>query len=177
MYYIHPDKSYKKKIRGKTRKFKEMECRLIELTSKFPDIDLEHECWHLHMPISQRFIDSYKTPISLRRKYIQLIIDRVDFLINNKGVYDMEVRVVACINLPSLWDSQIIVFWNDDYFKSFFYRNTEYQKWISLSKERDICREWNINLPRNMTVKAYKEEIYDDDLSYEGELWFIGELD
>ena len=177
MYYIHPDKSYKKKIRGKTRKFKEMECKLIELTSKFPDIDLEHECWHLHMPMSKRFIDSYKTPIALRRKCIQLIIDRVDFLINNKIASDMPVRVVACINLPSLWDSQIIVFWDNDYFKSFFYRNTEYQKWIPLSRERNICREWNISLPRNMKIKGYKEEICDDDLNYEGELWFIGEFD
>ena len=28
-----------------------------------------------------------------------------------------------------------------------------------------------------MKVKGYKEEIYEEDLSYEGELWFIGELD
>lgn len=61
MYYIYPDKSYKKKIRGKTRKFKEMECRLIELTSKFPDIDLEHGMLaftHAHISTIYRFLQN-----------------------------------------------------------------------------------------------------------------------
>lgn len=177
MYYIHPDKSYRKKIRGKTRKFKEMEIALIESTSKFPKVDLEYGYWHLHIPTSQRFIDSYKTPVSLRRKFIQLIIDRVEFLINNKVESDVPTRVIACINSPNLWDSQIIVFFGEDYYKSFFDRNTEYQKWKSLLKQRNICREWNLNLPKMLKVKGYKEEIYDEDLYYEGELWFIGELD
>ncbi|MDZ4910358.1 DUF3916 domain-containing protein, partial [Clostridium perfringens] len=121
-----------------------MENNLIELTSGFPKIDLGHGYWHLHIPTYQRFIDSYKTPASLRRKCIQLIIDRVEFLIKNKLQSDAPIRVVACINLPSLWDSQIIAFFGDEYYKNFFNRNTDYQKWIPLSKERDICKEWNL---------------------------------
>ena len=95
MYHIYPDKSYKKKIRGQSRKFKAMENNLIELTSEFPKIDLDHGYWHLHIPTSQRFIDSYKTPASLRRKCIQLIIDRVEFLIKNKLQSDVPIRVVV----------------------------------------------------------------------------------
>lgn len=177
MYYIYPDKSYRKKIRGKSRKFKVMEKNLKELTSEFPKIDLDYGYWHLHIPTSQRFIDSYKTPVALRRKCIQLIIDRVEFLINNKLQSDIATRVVACINLPSLWDSQIIVFFGDEYYKNFFNRNTKYQKWIPLLKERNICKEWDLNFPSSMKVKGYKEEIYEEDLCYEGELWFIGEID
>ena len=177
MYHIYPDKSYKKKVRGQIRKFKNMENNIIESTSEFPEIDLDYGYWHLHIPISQRFIDSYKTPVALRRKCIQLIIDRVEFLINNKLQSDIDTRVVACINLPSLWDSQIIVFFGDEYYKNFFNRNTEYQKWIPFSKERNIFKEWDLNFPSSMKVKGYKEEINEEDLSFEGELWFIGEID
>ena len=177
MYHIYTDKSYRKKIRGKSRKFKDMEARLIEYTSKFPEIDLKHGYWHLHIPTSKVFLDSYKTPVSLRRKFIKLMIERVEFLINNKVQADIPVRVVACISLPSLWDSQIIVFFCDDYYNRFFDRNTDYQRWIPLSKERDICKEWNLSVVSPMEIKGYKEVINDDDFSYEGELWFIGELD
>ena len=72
MYHIYSDKSYKKKIRGKTRKFNTIKSNLIEQTSVFPEIDLEYGFWHLHMPTSKAFIDSYTTPVSLRRKFIEL---------------------------------------------------------------------------------------------------------
>lgn len=175
MYYVYPNKSCKKKIRGKTRKFKQIEYELIESTSEFPEIDLEYGYCHFHIPGNQKFIDSCKTPVSLRRKYIKLILDRVGFLIDNKIESDIPIRVVGCINLPDLWSSQIIVFFGDDYFSNFFDRDSEYEKWIPLSEERDICKEWNLNTSKK--IKGYKEEIYDEELLHKGEIWFIGELD
>lgn len=177
MYYVHPDKSYKKKIRGQHRKFDAMQKRLINFTSIFPEPNYQEGYWHLHLPTSQAFIDSCKTPASLRRECIQLIIDRVQYLINIKLQINIPIRVVAAINLPSLWDSQIIVFYGDEYYKNFFDRNNEYQKWIPFSIERDIRREWQLKVPSSMNIKGYREEIYDEDYCYIGELWFIGELD
>lgn len=68
-------------------------------------------------------------------------------------------------------------FFGDNYYESFFERNTEYQKWILLSENRRIEREWGLDIPKNMKVKGYREEIIDEDDIFIDELWFIGELD
>lgn len=81
------------------------------------------------------------------------------------------------IDLPNLWLSQIIVFFEDDYYKNFFKRNTEYQRWILLSENRNIEREWGLSIPENMKVKGYSEKVIDEDYTYNGELWFIGEFE
>lgn len=177
MYYGYPDRSYNKRIRGQNRKFNTMQKRLMEFTSVFPEPDYQYGYWHLHLPTSQAFIDSCKTPASLRRECIQLMIECVQNLINIKPQIDIPIRVVAAISLPDLWDSQIIVFFGNDYYMSFFDRNSEDQKWIPLSEKRDIIREWNLNIPGLIEIKGYREEIYDEDSCYSGELWFIGELD
>lgn len=179
MYYVYPEKSYKKKIRGQNRKFSSMEKNFEKLTSTFPEPDYYYGYWHLHLPTSQSFIDSCKTPVSLRRKCIQLIIDRVQYLMNIKPQTDIPIRVVASINLPDIWDSQIIVFYGDDYYKKFFNRNHEYQKWIPLQEKRNILREWQLNNQSLIEVRGYREELYDDedDTCSIKELWFIGELD
>jgi len=92
---------------------------------------------------------------------------------NDEGNY----RVVVAVTLPEMWNSQIIIFNNDQYFKNFFQRNDQYQKWHLLSEERNLFNEWDIKIPSNLNVLGFQEIISDvDDYRYEGELWFIGEL-
>jgi hypothetical protein len=82
----------------------------------------------------------------------------------------------VCIQLPNLWDSQIIIFYEENYFNSFFERNSEYQKWILLPSNRDILSELGLDIPTGLSAKGYREEIIDDDYKSISELWFIGEL-
>ncbi|MCL4097149.1 DUF3916 domain-containing protein [Bacillus altitudinis] len=87
-------------------------------------------------------------------------------------------RVVVAVDLPGLWHSQIIVFKGDSYVKDFFNRQDEYQTWLPLSDQRNIQKDWDLSVPQNMRTIGFKEVITDDDeVSYEGERWFMGELD
>ncbi|OGO83074.1 MAG: hypothetical protein A2Y18_06735 [Clostridiales bacterium GWD2_32_19] len=149
--------------------------RITELTNVFPKADLDYGYWHIHLPASQGFIDSYKTPASVRKKCIQTLIDRVKFLIDIKPESDIPIRVVACITLPYLWDSQVIVFFGDDYYRNFFNRNNEFQKWTLLS-EVYILNDWKVYSPCDLAIKGYKEEIIYEDYKSTSELWFIGDV-
>jgi hypothetical protein len=166
----------KKKVRGAKRKSVIMVREIKSWTEEFPEVDLEYGYWHIHMPFAQTFIDSTKTPSSVRRLCIQTLINQVEYLINIKPKLDLSVRVVAAINLPSLSDSQIIIFFGDKHYNSFFDRSDEFQRWISLPKERNIVREWQLKISENMKIKGYKEEIFDENSKSISELWFIGEL-
>ncbi|WP_028776771.1 DUF3916 domain-containing protein [Shimazuella kribbensis] len=165
-----------KKVRGLKRKTKEMILRLEESTMVFPT-DFYNGYCHFRLPVAQGFIDSCKTPIGIKRLCIQTLIDRAHHLMNIKPHNEEEYRVVVSVDLSGLWYSQIIIFKGESYFNGFFDRNNHYQKWIPLSKERDIEKEWRLSVSNDMDKKGYKEEIKDEDGSeYNGEIWFIGEL-
>ncbi len=166
----------KKKVRGAKRKSNQMIRDINELTSQFPDVDLEYGYWHMHLPVAQTFIDSSKTPMYIRKLCVQSLINGVERLINIRPKLNISSRVVASIDLPHLWHSQIIVFFGDEYFNSFFKRDNTYQKWTPLPKERSLVREWNLYLPEIFEFRGYKEELQDEDYKAVNELWFIGEL-
>ena len=52
--------SNKKKVRGGIRKSRIMVREIEKLTENFPELDLNHGYWHIHLPVSQVFIDSKK---------------------------------------------------------------------------------------------------------------------
>jgi hypothetical protein len=165
-----------KKIRGIKRKSKKMVERIEENTMDFP-LEFYNEYWHMHLPVAQGFINSKKTPNKVKRLCIQTLLDRADHLIQMKPFDKEKYRVVVSIDSPDLWSSQIIVFRGESHFKNFFSRNDEYQKWLHLSDERNIRTEWGISVPNDMKVSGFKKLITDEDgYSYEGEIWFIGEL-
>ncbi len=80
------------------------------------------------------------------------------------------------ISLPNLWDSQIIVFFGDEYFSNFFTRNTPEQKWEELPPNRSIAKALKLTIPKNSTEKGYLEHIKDEDWESHSEIWFFGEL-
>ncbi|WP_374722902.1 DUF3916 domain-containing protein [Peribacillus tepidiphilus] len=166
-----------KKVRGLKRKTKNMVKRIEEETIKFPS-DFYNGYWHLHLPVSQDFISSNKTPLSIKRLCIQTLLDKAEYLVSIKPPTLEKLRVVIAIDLPDLWNSQIIVFSGDSHFKGFFERNDDYQKWIPLSMERNIVSEWDLLVHKGMDILGVREEITDEGgEKFESEIWFVGELD
>ncbi|MGY3187663.1 DUF3916 domain-containing protein [Lysinibacillus sp. TE18511] len=165
-----------KKIRGVKRKINTMVKRIGDYTLEFPE-EFYHDYWHLHLPIAYTFIKSSKTPFKVKKFCIQTLLESAQRLMQNKPNDEGNYRVVVAVTLPEMWNSQIIIFNNDQYFKNFFQRNDQYQKWHLLSEERNLFNEWDIKIPSNLNVLGFQEIISDvDDYRYEGELWFIGEL-
>lgn len=169
-------KTNKKKVRGAKRKCIKMVNCINKLTELFPEEALEYGNWHLHLPIPEEFIDSTKTPHQVKRLCIQTLIYRVKHLITTKAGLNVNLRVMACIYLPHIWDSQIIIF-EEKYFEGFFNRDNEWQKWIPLHINRSIEKELKLNIPLGLGVWGFKEEItdYDDDKRI-CEVWCIGEV-
>ncbi len=150
--------------------------RIRDETENFPEEDFPG-CgyWHMHLPVSQGFIDSPETPKAIRKTCIQTLIDRAGHLCSIKPA-DISTRVVAAINLPHLFGAQLIVFFGSEYFDNFFDRNSPEQKWILLPNDRSLVEEWDLGIPDNFEDRGYREIIEDEDYSYDGEIWFIGEL-
>jgi hypothetical protein len=118
------------RVRGLSRKCRAMVESITAIAGYTP---VEHSpgCgyWHAHLPVAQAFIDSPATPRSVRRLCIQSILDASERLRLAQSSRRIDCRVVASIDLPKLWNSQIIVFFGQNYFSRFFQRDMPEQTW------------------------------------------------
>jgi len=72
--------------------------------------------------------------------------------------------------------SQIIIFFSENHFRTFFERNTQAQRWV-LIKSKSLSKEWNLALPTGFSERGYREERKDEDGFHKSQIWFIGQLD
>ncbi|CAM4085613.1 group-specific protein [Bacillus luti] len=165
-----------KKIRGMKQKTNAMTNRIEEHTKTFPSTFYNDEYWYMPLPVSQAFIDSPKTPRKVKRLCIQTLLNQANHLIKIKPNDTNTYRVVVLISIENLWNSQIIVFKNENYFHNFFNRNNKFQTWIPLSNESDFWKTWGISILPSFQTLHFQEVIYDEGAIYEKEIWFIGEL-
>ena len=166
------------KVRGARRKCSAMVESIRSYTLAFPEEDFPGAgSWHLHVPVDQAFIDSQKTPHWVRRQCIQCLIERTGYLRDMKPASDQSIHVVASISLPYLWDSEVIVFLDQEYFRTFFDRDSQRHSWKPLRESRSVMREWGLKMPDGFQERGYHERIRGEDYSHDGEVWFFGELD
>ena len=81
---------------------------------------------------------------------------------------------MAVIDEGDLWESQIIVFYDEDYYYSFWERNSTEQTWLPIDSDtRSFSKERNIKT--SLKEKAYIEILSDEDIQRKTVLWFYGE--
>lgn len=166
------------KVRGARRKCSGMIEAIREATLVFPE---EHapgwQYWHMHLPVDQAFIDSQKTPHWVRRQCMQCLIDGAERLKGLKPKSDDTIRVVASISLPQLWDSEIIVYFSQEYFDKVFSFEPEWRTWTPLRESRSVSKERCLTIPEGFQERGYHLRVRDEELPYDGDRWFIGELE
>lgn len=165
------------KIRGQKRKVNDLKKQLERLGDFFPDESFVHDSYyHYHFPCSQGLLDSKNSSSKIRKTAMQLLIDSAVRLRKARPDNLADKKIVVSINLPYLWDSQVIVFYNKEYYQSFFDRDSSEQKWIEIKESTSIIDKYKLRIPGDFKVKGYLEEINDIDYQYSGQIWFIGEL-
>ena len=84
-------------------------------------------------------------------------------------------KVVAVINTGDLWNSQIIIFYDESYFNNFWVRNTEEQTWTHIATpSKSFIKKHNIKTELNEI--GYTEIISDGDFYEISKLWFYGDI-
>tara|TARA_B100000768_G_scaffold40692_1_gene39573 strand:- start:963 stop:1499 length:537 start_codon:yes stop_codon:yes gene_type:complete len=174
-----PNNHYiKRKVRGQKRKLNRLKQRLNDKSNFFPDDSYVQpdKYYHIHMPCSQGFVDSKNSPSNLRKECIQLLINTAYDLTKTRPDSKKENKIVCAVTLPFIWDSQIIVFF-DNYYDQFFDNiNSYYEGWSKLNSELSIIDSLNLKCPDTFSVQGYSEEINYGNYIHKGQTWFIGEL-
>ena len=160
-----------KKQRGQERKLKSL-IKNIQDIVPFEDTSLPFE--HFHVPCGP-FISSPKTSSKIKTAFCKAWIKKTESIIKQKPSDLPFCKAVALIDSTELWDSQIIIFYSEDHYRSFWDRNTPEQLWTLIDNtEKSFAKEHNIKTELNEI--CYSETITEDDLNKTSTLWFYEEI-
>ncbi|WP_214792085.1 MULTISPECIES: DUF3916 domain-containing protein [unclassified Exiguobacterium] len=156
------------KVRGVRRRLKRLRMYVDEQTHSFPTT-FHDGYWHNKIPIDQPFLLSVEENSRIQKAIIEAMVEGSSRLVRLRE--EERFRVVVLIDLPSLWQSELLVFENDARLKAFMERNTSEQTWTPLSKDYILLQR--LNLPEDVDVHRFHELIQDEDYMRSGEVWLL----
>ena len=162
---------YMKKSRGQARRLKLL-LKNIDGFVAYEDTDCEFE--HFHVP-SNPWIEWPKTSGKIKTAFIKKWLEKTEEIIARKPEGLPFCRVVAVICEPYLWDSQIIVFYSERYYSTFWDRKGPYQTWTPIEdKSQSLLARRNIACA--LPEEGYYEVLAEEDGDRRCRLWYYGEV-
>ena len=165
-------RGYRKKQRGQWRR---CEALLRRIDAFVPFAKTDGAYAHFHVPCDRAFLESRKTHGSVRTAFCRKWLETAARFILAKPPKLSFCRVVAVLCVPEYAASQLIIFYDEAYFKSFWERKTPQQRWVKLGDaRRSLVRARKITT--SLTECGYLEEVQDEAVVRRDFLWFYGEL-
>ncbi len=128
---------------------------------------------HFHVP-GEQWIESAKTSGKIKSIFVKKWLEKTVQIYNSKPKELPFCKVIAVVNEPYFWSSQIIIFYDKDYYDNFFDRNSGCQIWTPINNVISFLRQRNINC--SLSEKGYTETVYDEGSTITSNLWFYGDV-
>ena len=162
------------KSRGQGRKYKRLLKYIAEIE---PYIDKEEiEEWgfeHFHVPCPV-WLDMPRTSSKIKTAFCKAWIRKTEEILKAKPKNFEFCKVVCAICIPYVRDSQIIIFYNQKYYETFWNRHGDYQNWSKIPDGRSLMKERNI--VTDLKEYGFKEILTDEDYTSVSQIWFYGEV-
>jgi len=169
VFIIH---TRRKKQRGQKRKLRTL-LKHIDEFEAFQNADELFE--HFHVPCAYGFINSQKTSSKVKTAFCKKWIETTERFIKQKPSKFLFCKIVSFISVSSFWDSQIIVFYDEAYYNTFWDRKTPKQFWAQIpDKNLSFARERGIQT--SLKEIGYIETMKEDNYIHRDVLWYYGEL-
>ena len=157
------------KVRGQKRKLNNL---LNNIAKIQPSFDYIGKYEHFHVPCGW-WISEPKTSSIVKTEFCKKWLDKTQEIVNSKPQNDKFCKIVADIASPCFWHSQIIIFYDEDYFNNFFNRTDPYQTWTLIENKSFIKPR---GIKSKLKENGYIELLDDEDRIYKCEIWFYSEL-
>ena len=131
---------------------------------------------HWHLPAHRRFVDGPRARRRLRKQVVEHLLHICGSLSANKPSGAKNVRVIAFVSLPALFDSDVTVFIGDEHYAGFFSRDSDEQRWTILPKSRSLKFEWGLRMPADLRELGLAEQRLEGGQAMLGEIWCYGDV-
>lgn len=146
--------SNRKKQRGQRRKLKVLLKEIDEIT---PLHDTSFAYDHFHVP-GGLFIDHPKTNGKIKTAFCRKWIQKAEEILAQKPKELPFCKVVAVIDTPYFSNSQIIIFYDKEYYDMFWERTGPEQIWKHID-DKNVSFVKERNIATNLLEKGYVETI------------------
>lgn len=151
----------------------------------FPDAEATRGHVHWHLPMNQGVAGSLTNRSEIQRRCAQALIDGAAHVSAARPLAKAHMRVAALICQPDMFMSQICLFSDPAYFRSFTHRTHPRQRWTPLPPDRRLSRELGLMVPCGFSEFGYQEIMHEPDetdasklvVTYDGEIWMIADAD
>lgn len=127
------------------------------------------------LPVDQALVEGSHVRLTHMKQCAQSLLDLCCRLKDLAGAATPPAKVVASIAIPGMFGSRVTIFWDEDYYRSFFTRNGPYQTWSPLPAEPGIAQKWELN-SHGLPEICYQEILVDGEDRFEGKIWFFGDI-
>jgi hypothetical protein len=158
-----------RKVRGLKRKLSRLQRNLQENHCDFPT-EFHNGYWNTKIPVGQTFLLAIQHNAQIKQAIIHILLDEAKRLAKRR--VDERMRVVVLLDLPTLWNSELLVFQDEEVLQTFMRRDSSHQKWIPIPHEKMSLNKWVIRSDRDIRVYGFKEWLFEEE--DEGrELWML----
>ncbi|MCT4798181.1 DUF3916 domain-containing protein [Exiguobacterium profundum] len=158
-----------RKVRGLKRKLSRLQRNIQENHEDFPT-EFHNGYWYAKIPVGQTFLMDIQHNAQIKQSLIHTLLNEAKRLAKRR--VDERMRVVVLLDFPTLWNSELLIFEDEEGLQTFMRRDSSHQKWIPILHEKTFLNKWVIRSDRDIRVYGFEEWIFDEE--GEGrEVWML----
>lgn len=169
----------KEKVRGIKRRLRSLDKWVNSFEGYFPSECANEKYWNLKLPVLDRLVGPPTTTNEIQAHCAQAILKAAKYLLDARPVECSSAVVTVLIAYPQMFGSEICIFFNKEYYDSFYNRNSEWQS-LTLIQGKQLSKELKFEVPHKFVEIGYTHKIKDEcdgEVSiYEEEWWSFSAL-
>ena len=162
------------KVRGIKRRLRAIDKWSDSFEGYFPSEHSSERYWNWKLPVLDRLVAPPITTNEIQAHCAKAILKAVEHLSTAKPEQYKNSIVTALITYPDMFGSEICVFFDKEYYESFFKRNSEWESLISI-EGNSLSESLGFKLPESFTETGFvfstKEEWEGEVTTFEQEWW------
>lgn len=167
-----------KKVRGIPRRLRALQKWSVSFSGWFPDkLDPSNRYCNWKIPVLSSLVEGKQATRSTQVECAQQLVNACAHLISAKPPSLPNYRVTCSIFLPNMFDSQVCIYMDEDYYQGHITEGTYEYGTITRLTEKSLAKNWGLTLPPHVKeLGVYLNfDSSEDDWSLVGERWFFGE--
>jgi len=152
-------------VRGAKRRLRALDRWADSFEGYFPVEDADEKYWHWKLPVLDRLVKPPTTTKEIQSHCAKAILRAVIHLSNAKPPQFKSAIVTALITYPEMFGSELCIFFDSDYFESFYDRDNDWQS-VKPMKSGSLAKHLGFEVPDTFIEVGYIHQAKDD---WEGE--------
>ncbi|MEL6927743.1 MAG: DUF3916 domain-containing protein [Cyanobacteria bacterium J06600_6] len=139
------------KIRGIKRRLQALDRWADSFKDCFPIEHADQKYWNYKIPVFDILVRPPRTTRKIQAHCAQALIKAASNLLEARPLKLSSAKVTVLITYPDMFGSEVCIFFDLDYFDSFFYRQSEYETLTQLDNKLSLATQLNLKLPPEFT--------------------------